>query len=202
MTNDSLFRAAFFALFVALAAMRIYFTARVHRSGGRILPDAQAVQREGGRGALFFRVSLFIALLVFLAMYFSGANWIDQFTINLPAWLRWVGVALGVVSVTFWTWAQINLDTQWSAQLQLSQHHHLITTGLYAYIRHPLYAGMIGWCISVTLMTANGLFFGFCALAFAGLLWRVPKEEQMMIDAFGEEYKAYMRRTGRFLPKW
>jgi protein-S-isoprenylcysteine O-methyltransferase Ste14 len=39
-------------------------------------------------------------------------------------------------------------------------------------------------------------------LSILGLLWRVPKEEQMMIEAFGDEYKAYMQRTGRFFPKW
>jgi hypothetical protein len=38
-------------------------------------------------------------------------------------------------------------------------------------------------------------------LAAAGILWRVPKEEQMMVEAFGDEYKAYMRRNGRFFPK-
>jgi protein-S-isoprenylcysteine O-methyltransferase Ste14 len=38
-------------------------------------------------------------------------------------------------------------------------------------------------------------------VAIAGLFARVPREEQMMIEEFGEEYKAYMQRTGRFFPK-
>jgi protein-S-isoprenylcysteine O-methyltransferase Ste14 len=131
----------------------------------------------------------------------AGAAWIDAFSFPLPAWLRWTGFAVGVITVVFWTWTQIHLDTQWSAQLQLTKNHHLVTTGPYAYIRHPLYMSIFGWCISLTLLTANWIFFVLCVLSFAGLLWRIPKEEQMMIGAFGDEYKAYMQRAGRFFPR-
>lgn len=202
MSAETVFRLAFFILLLALLAMRVYFMIKVRRTGGRIMPDEQAIQREGGRGALIFRMVLFLALMAFLGMYLSSAAWIDAFLFPLPGWLRWSGFILGIFSVAFWTWTQIHLDTQWSAQLQLTKDHHLVTTGPYAYIRHPLYTGMVGWCISLPLLTANWIFLAFCALSLAGLLWRVPKEERMMIEAFGEEYKAYQKHTGRFLPKW
>ena len=124
-----------------------------------------------------------------------------MFSFTLPAWLRWAGFALGLISVVFWTWTQIHLDTQWSAQLQLKKNHKLVTTGPYAYVRHPLYMGMIGWAVSLSLLTANWIFVAVCALSIAGVVGRVPKEEQMMIEAFGDDYKAYMQRTGRFFPK-
>ena len=135
-------------------------------------------------------------------MYLLGMAWIDLFTFPLPAWLRWAGFTLGIISVVFWTWAQIHLDTQWSAQLQLKKGHHLVTSGPYAYVRHPLYLGMIGWAASVSLLTANWIFIAVCALSIVGVVGRVPKEEQMMIEAFGDEYIAYMQRTGRFFPKF
>jgi len=202
MTQQILFRIAFLFLLVLLFAMRVYFMVKVRRSGGRIMPDEQAIAREGGRGVLIFRVVAFLALMTFLVMYFTGAAWIDLFSFYLPNWLRWAGFVLGIFSVVFWTWTQATLDTQWSAQLQLKKNHHLVTTGPYAYIRHPLYLGMIGWSISVSLLTANWIFVAVCVLSVAGLVWRVPKEEQMMIEAFGDEYKAYMQRTGRFFPKF
>jgi protein-S-isoprenylcysteine O-methyltransferase Ste14 len=202
MISESIYRGAFFILLMALLAMRVYFMLKVKLSGGRIMPDEKAAAREGGRGVLIFRIIVFFALIVFLVMYFLSAAWIDSFSFSLPAWLRWLGFGIGVIAVIFWTWTQIHLDTQWSAQLQLTKEHRLITTGPYARIRHPLYAGVFGWCISLTLLTANWIFFAFCALSFAGLIWRVPKEEQMMIEAFGEEYKTYMQRTGRFFPKF
>jgi protein-S-isoprenylcysteine O-methyltransferase Ste14 len=201
MTTETVFRIAFLILLVMLFTMRFYFMIKVRRAGERLMPDKQAVAREGGRGVLIIRMTAFFALMAFLVMYIIGAKWIDAFLFPLPAWLRWTGFGVGILSVVFWTWTQVTLDTQWSAQLQLTKNHQLIATGPYARIRHPLYAGLFGWCISLTLLTANWIFTAICALAFAGLLWRIPKEEQMMIEAFGDEYKAYMQRTGRFFPK-
>jgi protein-S-isoprenylcysteine O-methyltransferase Ste14 len=134
-------------------------------------------------------------------MYVAGMAWINGFMFKLPDWLRWMGFALGVLSVAFMTWTQVTLDTQWSAQLQLREGHHLITTGPYARIRHPLYAAMFGWGAALSLLTANWIFAAVFALAIAGVIVRIPKEEQMMIEAFGDEYKAYMQHTGRFIPK-
>ena len=202
MVSETIYRLAFFILFILLLAMRVYFMIRIRRSGGRILPDGKAIEREGGHGYFVFRVIIFVALIVFLVMYFAGAKWTNAFLFPLPAWLRWAGFALGIVTVIFWTWVQVTLDTQWSPQLQLTKGHRLITTGPYARIRHPLYAGMCGWFVSLSLLTANWIFVSACVLTFAGLLWRIPREEQMMIETFGEEYKEYMKRTGRFFPKF
>jgi protein-S-isoprenylcysteine O-methyltransferase Ste14 len=202
MTSETAYRIAFFILLLALLAMRVYFAVKVRRSGGRLMPDEQAARREGGRGAIILRSGLFLALLAFLVMYFLGAAWMEAFSIPLSGWLRWFGFTLGLFSVAFWTWTQIHLDTQWSAQLQLKEDHHLVITGPYAHIRHPLYLAMMGWAVSVSFLTANWIFVAVCALSVFGIVSRVPKEEQMMIEAFGDEYKAYMLDSGRFFPKF
>jgi len=61
---------------------------------------------------------------------------------------------------------------------------------------------MCGWFVCLSLLTANWIFIGARVLTLAGLLWRTPKEEQMMIESFGGEYKEYIKRTGRFFPKF
>jgi protein-S-isoprenylcysteine O-methyltransferase Ste14 len=197
MDSETVYRLAFLALLMALAAMRAYFMVKVRRSGGRITPDEQAVKREGGGGVLITRVVLFFALIAFLVGISSERTGRGAFLARLAAldWLHWDYLR------GFW-WTQIHLDTQWSAQLQLKENHHLVTSGPYAYIRHPLYVSMFGWCIALPLLTANWIFLVICALTCAALLWRVPKEEQMMLEAFGDEYKAYMEHTGRFAPKF
>ncbi len=201
-TTESVFRMAFFILLLALIAMRVYFMIKVRRSGGQIMPGKQAIAREGGRGVLIFRVVVFLALIAFLVMYITGAAWIDAFMFSLPTWLRWMGFGLGILSVILRTWAQIELDTQWSAQLQLTNDHHLVTTGPYAHLRHPLYTAMIGWCVALSLLTANWIFVAFSALSILGLMVRIPKEEQMMIETFGDEYRTYQQHTGRFFPRF
>lgn len=201
MISESVYRTAFLVLLVALLVMRFYFMVKVRRSGGRIMPDEGAVQREGGRGVLIFRMLMFLTLIVFLGMYLAGVIWLEEFSFPLPGWLRWAGFVLGAISVIFWTWTQVHLDTQWSAQLQLKSGHQLVATGPYAYIRHPLYTAMIGWSLAVSILTANWIFLLLSVLAVAGILWRVPKEEQMMVAAFGDQYIAYRLRTGKFFPK-
>jgi protein-S-isoprenylcysteine O-methyltransferase Ste14 len=190
----------FGVLLAALFAMRFYFMIKVRRTGGQLTPTKKAVEREGV-GSIIFRTILFFALMAFLGMYLFGMAWINLFRFQLPDWLRWLGFGLGLVTVAFWTWTQVTLDTQWSAQLQLRQEHHLITTGPYARMRHPLYTGLIGWAFSLALLTANWIFVAICILSAAGLIWRIPREEKMMLEAFGDEYKAYMQRTGRYFPK-
>ena len=88
MIAETTFRWAFLILLVMLFAMRFYFMIKVRRSGGRIMPDDGAIKREGGRGVFIFRVIIFFALILFLVMYFLGANWIDVFSFPLPGWLR------------------------------------------------------------------------------------------------------------------
>lgn len=200
MTTETTYRILFGILLVALFAMRFFFMIKVRRTGGQLTPTQKAIEREG-LASIIFRTVLFFALMAFLGMYLFGMVWIDLFRFHLPDWLRWIGFGLGLVTVVFWTWTQVTLDTLWSAQLQLRQEHHLITTGPYARMRHPLYTGLIGWAFSLALLTANWIFVAVCLISAAGLIWRIPREEKMMIEAFGDEYKAYMQRTGRYFPK-
>jgi protein-S-isoprenylcysteine O-methyltransferase Ste14 len=202
MTSETSFRVAFIILLVILLVMRAFFMVKLKLSGGRLMPDKKAAAREGGRGFLLFRMVLFIALLVFLGMFIAGMVWIDIFRFYLPDWLRWVGFALGLFSVAFMTWTQVTLDTQWSAQLQLRQDHQLITRGPYARMRHPLYTSVLGWGLSLSLLTANWIFVAVSVLAVGGLLYRIPKEEKMMLEAFGDSYRTYQQHTGRYFPKF
>jgi protein-S-isoprenylcysteine O-methyltransferase Ste14 len=202
MELESSFYWAFLLLLVGLLTMRVYFMVKVRRSGGRLTPDMDAVRREGGKGFILIRVVAFIALLAFLGMFIARMAWIQGLSFYLPFWMRWIGFAIGILSLAFMTWTQATLDTQWSAQLQLRENHHLITSGPYARIRHPLYTSTLGWGLALSLLTANWIFVGVSVIAIIGLILRVPKEEQMMMDKFGDEYKSYMLRTGRYFPKY
>ena len=180
--------------------MRIYFALKVRRAGEQVMPDHEAIEREG-RGMFAVRVVMFFILLAWLVLYAINPTWMGVLSVPFPDWLRWIGFVLGLASLGFWSWTQVALGKEWSPQLQLRKEHHLVTTGPYARIRHPLYTAMIGYGTSLALVTANWFFVVFAITAIAGLFARIPKEEQMMIKKFGEEYKTYMQRTRRFFPK-
>ncbi len=200
MTTESIFHAAFWILFIGVFVMRIFFALRVRRAGERVMPDREAVAREG-RGMFAVRVVLFFLLIGWLALYATNPSWMETLSIPFPDWLRCAGFALGLTSLGFWSWVQVVLGKEWSPQLQLREEHHLVTKGPYSRIRHLLYTGMLGCGISLALVTANWVFLVLAVAVIAGLFVRVPKEEQMMVEEFGEEYKSYMQRTGRFFPK-
>lgn len=200
MTTETVFRIAFWVLFAGVLVMRVVFALRVRRAGERVMPDRQAVEREG-RAMFAVRLAMFVLLLAWLVLYAVNPPWVAVLSIPFPGWLRWAGFALGLISLGFWTWTQVALGKEWSPQLQLREEHHLVTTGPYAHIRHPLYTAMIGYGIGLALVSANWVFVVLAAVAIVGLLVRIPKEEQMMIEEFGDDYQAYMGRTGKLLPR-
>ncbi|OGO15050.1 MAG: hypothetical protein A2Y93_14035 [Chloroflexi bacterium RBG_13_68_17] len=200
MDIENVFRIGFWTLLAGVLVMRGFFATQVRRAGERLLPDEAAVQREG-RLAFAIRFLSFFVLIGILIAYAVNPPWIRALSIPLPAWLRWAGLALGLLSLALWVWTQQALGAHWSAQLQLRQDHQLITTGPYTHVRHPLYTAMVGWAVGLALVTANWIFVGLAALSAAVFFVRVPREEQMMLERFGDDYRSYMQRTGRVLPR-
>lgn len=200
MTTESIFRIAFWVLLAGVFVMRASFSLRVRRAGERVMPDREAIEREG-RGTFAIRFVAFFFILAFLVLYALNMSWVDLLSIPFPSWLRWGGFVLGLGTLVFWTWTQSVLDKEWSPQLQLRKEHRLVTTGPYARIRHPIYTATMSIGIAFALVTANWVFVSLAAMAVIMLIARVPREEQMMLEEFGEEYRVYMQRTGRFFPK-
>jgi len=67
--------------------------------------------------------------------------------------------------------------------------------------QYMLYTAMFGWAASLALVTANWVFVGLAVVMIPALVVRVPREERMMIEQFGDQYLEYMKKTSRFFPK-
>lgn len=200
MTGEPIFRLAFWALLVGLWAMRVYLT-RGKRSGGeRRGVDRTAINREG-RGLFLGRTVVLFFLAASLVLYGLGPSWMGVLSIPLPDWLRWIGLGLGIAGLGLWTWTQTVLGREWSPQLHLRADHRLVTGGPYAWVRHPMYTGMFGVGVALALLSANWLFVTFAVAMIVGFVLRAPREERMMLEAFGEEYRIFMQQTGRFFPR-
>jgi protein-S-isoprenylcysteine O-methyltransferase Ste14 len=200
MDNRLTFRIAFFILLGGMLAVRMVFNLRLRQTGGRIMPDHEAIRREGV-GMFTTRVVLFFILIAILVLYAIDHAWMKTIDFTLPEWLHWLGFTIGFLSLALTVWVELELGRQFSPQLQLRQGHKLITWGPYTRIRHPLYTAFDGFGLSLALVSANWFFVAFFILSAVGLWYRVPKEEKMMLDQFGDEYQVYMHCTGRFFPK-
>jgi protein-S-isoprenylcysteine O-methyltransferase Ste14 len=128
--------------------------------------------------------------------------WLNFANYTLPAVLGWLGAAIFFVAVWLLWRSHKDLGRNWSPTLQITQDHKLVTQGVYHSLRHPIYAAMWLWGVAQVLLLQNWIA-GPATLIFFGIVYfrRAPREEQMMIDRFGDEYRAYMRQTGRVFPK-
>lgn len=144
---------------------------------------------------------LSVFILLFPAVY-TFSSWLDFANYSLPAWMGWAGIVILAAGLfVFWR-SHTDLSTNWSPSLEIRSDHRLVTSGIYAKIRHPMYASQFIWAIAQILLLQNWLA-GPANLVFflAFYLLRVRSEEQMMLDTFGDEYRAYMQRTGGVIPK-
>jgi protein-S-isoprenylcysteine O-methyltransferase Ste14 len=126
---------------------------------------------------------------------------LDFANLPFPHWLRWVGFAVAMVSTWYFYLIHKQLGDNWSPVLEIRSEHKLITNGVYKHIRHPMYTSILLSTLGANLVSANWLMFVVNTLAVLVLLiMRLPDEEQMMTDQFGNDYRAYMRRTWLLIP--
>ena len=118
----------------------------------------------------------------------------------IPA-LGYLGVATAVASLWLFYRTHRDLGQNWSVSLDLRERHTLVTTGVYAVVRHPMYSGFWLMALAQALLLPNWIA-GPAGLIGFGILFfgRVGREEDMLIGAFGDEYRAYMRQTTRVIP--
>lgn len=115
--------------------------------------------------------------------------------------LAMTGFVLVVAGLAFSTWARDVLGRNWSGQVIIQDRHQLITAGPYAYVRHPLYTGILAGIVGTVLIVADlGSVLGFFfALAF--LLLKASREERLLSTEFGPAYMTYREHTGSLLPR-
>jgi len=113
----------------------------------------------------------------------------------------WLGVFVAVAALVMFRLTHRALGRNWSLSLDVRENHHLIKDGIYRKIRHPMYSAFWLWAVAQALLLPN-LVAGFAGLIGFGTLYfgRVAREEQMMLETFGDEYREYMARTGRIIP--
>ena len=133
----------------------------------------------------------------------SWLNWANyRLTPRASSEAGGIGTALlGIAVWLFWR-SHTDLGREWSPSLQIREGHTLITNGVYRLIRHPMYASIWLWGIAQALLLQNWVA-GWAGLVLFLPMYvlRVPREEQMMLEQFGEAYRAYMNRTGRVIPR-
>jgi protein-S-isoprenylcysteine O-methyltransferase Ste14 len=113
----------------------------------------------------------------------------------------WTGTLVLAAGMALLHRTHRDLGRAWSITLEIRDQHTLVTHGIYERLRHPMYGAFWLWAISQALLLPNWIA-GFSGLVGFGTLFfaRVGYEERMMLETFGDDYRAYMARTYRLIP--
>jgi protein-S-isoprenylcysteine O-methyltransferase Ste14 len=116
-------------------------------------------------------------------------------------WQPWMGALTFALSLWMFRQTHAQLGRNWSVTLEVRANHSLVTEGIYAYVRHPMYTAFWLWALAQAVLLPNWLA-GFSGIAGFGTLYlfRVGREEKMLLETFGDEYRRYMSRTRRIIP--
>lgn len=146
--------------------------------------------------------------LLFLAMFFaplfySTTSWFDFANYTLPNWAGWLGIGiLSAALFVFWR-SHADLGLNWSPSLEIREKHELVTRGIYAMIRHPMYASQWLWVFAQPLLLQNWVAGWLNLLVFLFFYpLRVRAEEQMLLEQFGEQYRSYQQKVGAVFLKF
>ena len=163
-----------------------------------------AENRETGVEKLFLFFT-FLGMQVIPFIYILS-SWINFADYNLPMKLSWILGGAGCIVFVLGIWvlwrSHVDLGRNFAPDLKLREEHELVTYGIFSTIRHPMYAAHWLWALAQALLLQNWIAGSSMLVAFWFLYSnRVTREEFMMCDRFGDEYRDYMGRTGRIFPR-
>lgn len=196
MTDDDLFRIALGVCLTLILPVALY-----HRLRSQATGEPLDRRQEGWFILVALRLCGALAFLA-VAAFLIDPSWLAWSAVPLPAAMRWVGVGLFVLCGVLVAWTFHHLGRNLTDTVVTRREHTLVTTGPYRWVRHPFYvAGLVG-VVGVSLILANWFLLLVGGLAMALLVVRTAKEEELLLARFGDEYRRYAARTGRFFPRW
>lgn len=144
----------------------------------------------------------------FVALIAIGASlWFLPYADRNDIWvwpesdaLRYFGLGCVVVGAGIRVMAMAQLGPLFSTLVTIQQEHSLVTSGLYRWVRHPIYTGSLIAVAGICLVFRSKFIWVALPLYLVGTLWRVYDEEQLLREAFGEDYQHYQARTWRLIP--
>lgn len=195
--NENIFR--ILAALILITGMSIsgYFRRKADRETG------ERVSRKADGTAMMTAIRIG-GLILWLSpfAYLINPAWMAWSKIGLPEWSRWLGVGIGLLCVFGIYWLFSSIGSGITPTSATRQEHTLSASGPYRWVRHPLYTIGSSFFVSFGMMADNWFIASLGILTFILMAIRTPKEEANLIEKFGDEYRSYMKHTGRFLPKF
>ena len=176
---------------------RGYFQAKAMRISG----EARKF-RESGRKLAASILSFLVAQIWVIGsfIFLIKPSCMEWTLFPVPSWTRWMGACIMGLGMALEFTTQRHLGRNYSTTLHISEEQSLVTSGPYRYIRHPMYTALIIVGVGMGLLSTSWYFLlPFIATGIV-IAFRTRREEEAMIEKFGDEYIQYAQGTGRFFP--
>ena len=189
---NSIFKIIYFIeLLLATSVRKIY-------TSGQKSSDLK-IQKKSTLELIFLMLNGMGMILPIIYVFSTVLDFADY---ALPDWLGWAGIVLFAFAIWLLWRSHHDLGRHWSVTVALQFEHELITGGVYKYMRHPMYTAHLLWAIAQIMILHNWIAgYSFLIAQIPFYVIRIKNEETMMLEQFGADYKAYMEKTGRLIPK-
>ena len=196
MSDDHTFRFVLLGILLMVLPIGMY-----HRIRSQATREPLDRRQEG----LFILATLRPAGLGFfvgLVAYLISPSSMAWASMPLPAVVRRAGVGVCAMGAILLTWTFRRLGKNLTDTVVTRRDHTLVTHGPYRWVRHPFYDSVTLFLLGLSLIAANWFLLLTGAVVVTLLVIRTRREEDHLMRRFGDSYREYMNRTGRFLPRW
>ena len=196
MQDEGIFRLILILGFAVVFPISLY-----HRLKAHLASKEKLNRREEGLFILTTLRPIALVGIIGLFVYMINPAWMRWASVGLPIWVRWFGVGLGVIATTLLIAVFRNLGTNLTDTVVTRTRHTLVTNGPYRWVRHPFYVATALAVAANSVVTANWFLALTGSATIVLIVIRTRTEEAKLIERFGDEYRSYMERTGRFIPR-
>ncbi|MDO8610700.1 MAG: isoprenylcysteine carboxylmethyltransferase family protein [bacterium] len=177
---------------IIFAALRIYWFTEEHKS--------ETLKPRTTKRTIFTYLGslpvLFTALLMLLQLL-----GLHIFPYSEDPGFQFIGFSMIIVGCSMMYVARQELSSNWTHMYdyQIKQNHTLITTGIYKFVRHPIYSGLLISFIGCELLVQSWLII-LAWFAFIFIYVSSKREEKLLQFHFGKKYEEYIKSTKMFIP--
>ena len=140
-------------------------------------------------------------ILISIALGISSVWFYPAASLPYRRLLYLIGLILFIAGIILRWYSIVHLGRFFTVDVSIAKEHRVIDSGPYRFMRHPSYTGALIAFVGIGLSLGNWLSIVFMTLPITfAFLWRIRIEERALIDALGDDYRAYLRRTARLIP--
>jgi protein-S-isoprenylcysteine O-methyltransferase Ste14 len=194
MNQDQIFRSVLIVCCLVVLPIGVYHRLKSQATGEKL------DRRQEGLFILATLRPVGLAFWLGLVAFMVNPSRMAWSSVPLPAWLRWSGVATLVLACGLLFWTFRSLGSNLTDTVVTRREHTLVMHGPYRWVRHPFYDSAALLVVASFLVTSSWFLLVTGGLVLVLLVVRTRTEEEKLLARFGDAYRRYKERTGRFLP--